>query len=57
MVRQWGEGRLRKMIAHIEKYETNPIVDKTFNLDDAVEAFEYVETSQQFGKVALRISE
>ncbi|MCZ2258016.1 zinc-binding dehydrogenase [Sporosarcina sp. G11-34] len=48
---------LREMIAHIEKYETNPIVDKTFNLDDAVEAFEYVETSQQFGKVALRISE
>ena len=45
------------MIAHIEKHETHPIVDKIFDLDDAVEAFEYVEKSQQFGKVAFRISE
>ena len=48
---------LREMIAHIEKYETRPVVDKTFTLDDAVEAFDYVEQSKNFGKVAFRISE
>ncbi|WP_172368899.1 zinc-binding dehydrogenase [Sporosarcina jiandibaonis] len=48
---------LRDMIAHIEKYETRPVVDKTFALDDAVEAFEYLEESKNFGKVAFKISE
>ena len=48
---------LREMIAHIEKYETRPVVDKTFALNDAVEAFDYVEQSKNFGKVAFRISE
>ncbi len=48
---------LREMIAHIEKYETRPVVDKTFTLDDAVEAFDYLEQSKNFGKVAFKISE
>ena len=48
---------LREMIAHIEKYETRPVVDQTFTLDNANEAFDYLEKSKNFGKVAFRISE
>ncbi|MER2088835.1 MAG: zinc-binding dehydrogenase [Sporosarcina sp.] len=48
---------LRDMIAHVEKYETHPIVDRVFNLDDAAEAFNYIEESKQFGKIVLRITE
>lgn len=47
---------LREMIAHIEKYETRPVVDKVFDLNDAQEAFDYVGEGKQFGKVALRIN-
>ena len=48
---------LRDMLAHIEKYGTRPVVDTVFKLDDALAAFDYIEDSQQFGKVALRVSE
>lgn len=47
---------LRAMIAHIEKYETRPVVDKVFELNDALAAFDYVKESKQFGKVAFRIN-
>lgn len=47
---------LRAMIAHIEKYEMRPVVDKVFKLDDAFAAFDYVKESKQFGKVAFRIN-
>lgn len=47
---------LRAMIAHIEKYETRPVVDKVFELNDALTAFDYVKESKQFGKVAFRIN-
>ena len=48
---------LREMIAHIEKYETHPVVDQIFTLDDAVEAFDYLKQSKNFGKVVFKISE
>lgn len=48
---------LREMIAHVEQYNMRPVVDKVFSLDDGIEAFNYVEESKQFGKVAFRISE
>lgn len=47
---------LREMIAHIEKYKTRPIVDKVFELNEAVEAFQYLEESKNFGKIAFQIS-
>lgn len=47
---------LREMLTHIEKFKTRPVVDKVYNLDDALKAFDYVEESKQFGKVAFRIS-
>ncbi|WP_438311415.1 zinc-binding dehydrogenase [Sporosarcina sp. FA9] len=46
---------LREMIQHIEKYKTHPVVDKVFSLNEAMEAFEYVEKGKQFGKVAIRL--
>lgn len=48
---------LREMLAHIETYNMRPVVDKVYKLNDALAAFNYVEESKQFGKVALRISE
>lgn len=48
---------LREMIAYIEQHQVRPIVDKVFSLDEGIEAFNYVEKSMQFGKVAFRISE
>ena len=47
---------LRAMIVHIEKYETRPVVDTVFDLNDALAAFDYVKESKQFGKVAVRIN-
>ncbi|WP_318614363.1 zinc-binding dehydrogenase [Sporosarcina sp. YIM B06819] len=46
---------LRDMLAHIEKYGTRPVIDAVFNLDDALSAFDYIEDSKHFGKVALRL--
>jgi len=48
---------LRDMIAHVEKYGTQPVVDRVFNLEDAAEAFDYIEDSKQFGKVVFQVSE
>ncbi|MHA6260632.1 zinc-binding dehydrogenase [Sporosarcina sp. CAU 1771] len=48
---------LREMIAHVEQYGLHPVVDKVFVLEDAVKAFEYVEESKNFGKIAFRISD
>lgn len=44
---------LQQLLAHMKKYEIRPIMDKTFELDDAREAFNYLEVNSQFGKIAL----
>ncbi len=46
---------LRAMLAHIEQYKMHPVVDSTFSLDHAHDAFEYLREGKQFGKIALRI--
>ncbi|MFD1039059.1 zinc-binding dehydrogenase [Virgibacillus byunsanensis] len=46
---------LRAVLKHLEEYKTHAVVDKTFTLDNAEDAFEYLEENKQFGKVALRI--
>lgn len=48
---------LREMIKHIEQYETHPIVDRVFDLEQAQSAFDYLASGKQFGKVVLRASE
>ncbi len=47
---------LKNMLAHIEKYETRPVLDKVFKLEDAADAFQYLEESQNFGKIVFDIS-
>lgn len=46
---------LREMLAHIEKYETRPVIDRVFDLQDAAEAFAYLEQSKNFGKIVFKI--
>lgn len=46
---------LRDMLAHVERYQMHPVIDQVFDLEQALEAFKYVEESKQFGKVAFRI--
>jgi len=47
---------LRSMLAHMEMYKMVPVVDCTFELDQAQNAFDYLEKGQQFGKIALHVS-
>ncbi|RNF39261.1 zinc-binding dehydrogenase [Planococcus salinus] len=47
---------LREMLAHIEQHETHPIVDQTFDLANAQEAFDYLAEGKQFGKVVLQMN-
>lgn len=44
---------LREMLQHLEKYEVKPIIDKQYPLEEAAQAFEYLEKNDQFGKIVL----
>lgn len=46
---------LREMLAHIEKYKTRPVIDRVFKLEEADEAFQYLEESKNFGKIVFTI--
>ncbi|KXH87565.1 zinc-binding dehydrogenase [Sporosarcina sp. HYO08] len=46
---------LQEMLAFMEQYQITPVIDKAYTLDDAPEAFDYLETNQQFGKVLFNI--
>lgn len=48
---------LRELLNHMEQHDTHPAVDKVFALDKAQEAFDYLASGKQFGKVVLRIGE
>ena len=48
---------LRLMLAHMEKFKMKPVVDSTFELDQAKEAMEFLKEGKQFGKIALKVSE
>ena len=57
-----GIGRYRKedLLLIKELVETGkyrPVIDRTYALDDIVEAASYVESGQKTGNVALRVSE
>jgi NADPH:quinone reductase-like Zn-dependent oxidoreductase len=40
----------------IEAGEYRPVIDRTYPLDDVVEASRYVETGQKTGNVVLRVA-
>ncbi|ANU09020.1 alcohol dehydrogenase [Planococcus antarcticus DSM 14505] len=48
---------LRAMLEHMESFNMRPVVDKAFPLDQVEEAFDYLASGNQFGKVVLNISE
>ena len=52
--------QLERGIALITKGLSNgnlkPIIDKVFDLDDALESYKYMETGQQFGKIVVKIN-
>ena len=44
-----------RMIAYINRAKLFPIIDRVFDLEDIVSAFQYQETNQHFGKICLKI--
>ncbi|HEX6595196.1 MAG TPA: zinc-binding dehydrogenase [Bacillota bacterium] len=46
---------LRNMLNHIKTYNTRPIVDSVYSLDDIQTAFDYLKANKQFGKIAIQI--
>lgn len=46
---------LRFLISLVEKGEFRPLIDRTYPLDEIVEAYRYVETGQKVGNVLLSI--
>ena len=44
-----------RMIAYINQSKLLPIIDRVFDLEDIVSAFQYQETNQHFGKICLKI--
>ncbi|QBP42842.1 zinc-binding dehydrogenase [Paenisporosarcina antarctica] len=47
---------LRAMLAHMEEFKMQPVVDHTFIFDQAQEAIDYLKEGKQFGKIALQIN-
>lgn len=43
------------MIASVEKYEINPVVDKVFPLEETEQAMRYMEAGKQFGKIVIAV--
>jgi zinc-binding alcohol dehydrogenase/oxidoreductase len=42
------------MVAFMEQHEIRPMVDRTFAFNDALKAFETLESGQQIGKIVLQ---
>ena len=38
-----------------KRISLHPLVDRTFDFDDSIQAFEYLEKGQHVGKVVIRI--
>ncbi|MFC7391446.1 zinc-binding dehydrogenase [Scopulibacillus cellulosilyticus] len=45
-----------KMIDFMERHSLRPIIDKSYPLSEAIQAFNRMEHAEQFGKIALLIS-
>ncbi|MCT2534354.1 zinc-binding dehydrogenase [Aquibacillus koreensis] len=47
---------LREMLEFVDKHQIKPVVDAVFQLTEAKKAFDYLQESKQFGKIAIQIS-
>ena len=43
------------MISAVETNGLNPVLDKTFNLENLADAFKLQESQQHFGKIGVQI--
>lgn len=46
---------LREMLAFAEKHHIRPVIDRILPLDDALQGFEMLEDSSQFGKIVFTL--
>lgn len=44
-----------EMLAAMEKAELRPIIDSTFEFEQATEAFQHMESGRHFGKIVIRV--
>ena len=60
LVTQQGSGSgaavMRTLAAHAEAGAIRPVIDRTYDLDDIVEAHRYVDTGRKRGSVVIRIA-
>ncbi|MCB0507938.1 MAG: zinc-binding dehydrogenase [Bacteroidetes bacterium] len=50
-----SDADFEKMLAFINQHKIQPILDKTFELIDAVQAFDRMKNGNQFGKIIVKI--
>jgi NADPH:quinone reductase-like Zn-dependent oxidoreductase len=50
-----SKAQQERMITYINQTKLFPIIDRVFELEDIVSAFQYQETNQHFGKICLKI--
>ncbi|PWJ56600.1 D-arabinose 1-dehydrogenase-like Zn-dependent alcohol dehydrogenase [Dyadobacter jejuensis] len=50
-----NDAEFADMVALISEKKIVPVIDRTFTLDQAEEALQYMESGQQFGKIMLNI--
>jgi NADPH:quinone reductase-like Zn-dependent oxidoreductase len=43
----------RSMLDFVERHQLKPIIDRSFGLDEAAGALQYLDTAHQFGKVTI----
>lgn len=46
---------LRELLQHMEQYKMKPVLDEVFPLERGLDAFQRIEQSEQFGKIAIRM--
>jgi NADPH:quinone reductase-like Zn-dependent oxidoreductase len=51
-----GAAVLRDLVARADAGEIGPVIDRTYPLDDIVEAHRYVDTGRKRGSVVVRIA-
>lgn len=45
-----------RMNRFLEEHQVTPVIDRVFSMDQAPEAFAYLESGQHFGKVVIQVS-
>jgi NADPH:quinone reductase-like Zn-dependent oxidoreductase len=50
-----SQSDFKRMMALVEEMKIKPIIDRVFNLSETEQAFRYLESGQQFGKIVVKI--